>query len=291
MRAVLRSISGLRPGTIYPVDARITLGRAAVADVQLVDEEVSRFHALIERDSEGQHIIADLASKAGLRVDGELVSRAQLRAGTVVEICGFRLSYELVEDDTPMVVPAKVGGAVALRQTKRRAASVAALVDEVPDRTVADERRNDPSWLEVIRAVLAYQNAMAVGDRNSIDATVLLDRFRRPDDARGTRRERASRREKCGGPVLIGVRRGPDVVMTVGYIVDIGVDGARVRGDEALPVGEDCWLLVATGEGERAGIAFSARVVWNHRESREAGVCFIGRPVFGPDVLPPMRRA
>lgn len=290
MRAVLRSISGLRPGTIYPVDGRMTLGRAAVADVQLVDEEVSRFHALIDKDGDGQHVIADLASKAGIRVNGEVVHRATLRVGTVVEICGFQLAYDLVEDDTPMVVPAKVGGPVALRQTKRRVSAPPG-VDDVPDRTVAEERRLDPAWLEVVRAVLAYQNAMAVGDRASANATTLLDRFCRPDDAPGPRRERASRREPCGGPVLIGVRRGPDVVMTVGHIVDIGVDGARVRGEDSLPVGEDCWLLVATGEGERAGIAFSARVVWSHRQSREAGVCFIGRPVSGPDVLPPMRRA
>jgi hypothetical protein len=291
MRAILRSISGLRPGTIYPVDTRITLGRAAVADVQLVDEEVSRFHALIEKDGEGQHVIADLASKAGLRVDGQVVTRATLRAGTVVEICGFRLSYELVEDDTPIVVPPKVGGPIALRQTKRRQSAIPRVVDRVPDRTVKEESRNEPAWLEVVRAVLAYQNAMAVGDRTSKGAAALVDRFCKPDEGPGPQRNRNSRREPCGGPVLIGVRRGPEVVMTVGHIVDIGIDGARVRGDDVLPVGEDCWLLVATGEGERAGIAFSARVVWNHRASREAGVRFVGRPVSGADVLPPMRRA
>jgi hypothetical protein len=64
---------------------------------------------------------------------------------------------------------------------------------------------------------------------------------------------------------------------------------AKVRTDPAPPVGSVCWLLVATGDGERRGIAFSARVVWSHAPTGHAGMSFIGRPVVGPDVLPPMR--
>lgn len=306
MRPVLRALSGIRPGATYPMRDRVTLGRAAVADVQLIDEAVSRFHALIEQQPDGRHVIADLASKAGTRVDGQPVGRTVLEVGSVVEICGFRLRYELVDGDAPPALVEKVHGYVAVRQTRsdlvameaRVGASASSSTADVPDVRVEEPTRPEPAavalppeWLVLLRELVEYRALVDRGDGASPRAFALADRFLASDRSSGSRGRRRSRRFPCATPVLLGLRRGADVVTSVAHMLDASADGVRLRTDEALPVGLVCWLLVATGDGERAGIAFSARVAWTHTAAREAGFTFIGRPVAGPDVLPPMRPA
>ena len=322
MRPVLRALSGIRPGATYLVHERVTLGRAAIADVQLVDESVSRFHALIERQPDGHFTIADLDSKSGMRVDGKRVRRAVLEAGAVVEICGFRLRYELDDGDAPVVAVPKVNGFVTVRQTRREVpqmtddddqddraqaapAQAARSVDRgprrasevptqpemhvVPSETVVAPP-NDAQWLVVLREVVEYRGLVDVGARDSTRARLLATKFANVEHGAANYTRRAGRRLPCRTSVMLGVRRGPEVVTSVAEMIDCGAEGAKLRSVEPLPVGTVCWLLVATGDGERSGIAFSARVVWTHAETGDTGVAFIGRPIFGPDVLPPMRR-
>lgn len=299
MRPVLRALSGIRPGATYLVRERVTLGRAAVADIQLVDESVSRFHALIERH-DGRDFIADLASKAGTRLDGRPVQRAVLEPGAVVEIGGFRLRYEFVDDDVqPSAVP-KVNGYIAVRPTRRD--TQAAVVSEPTasasvgpsDRMVVDQPAVVPpreaDWLGLLRDVVELRALVEAGHGDTPRAQALAARFAKGELDRAQAR-RASRRHVCRTPVLVGMSRGGEVLTSVGHMLDTSADGAKFRTDIAPPVGAVCWLLVATGESERSGIAFSARVVWAHPETGHAGVTFIGRPVAGPDVLPPLRRS
>ncbi len=299
MRPVLRALSGFRPGATYLVRERVTLGRAAVADIQLVDESVSRFHALIER-RDGRDVIADLASKAGTRLDGRTVQRAVLEPGAVVEIGGFRLRYEFVEDDVQASAVPKVSGYIAVRPT-RRDTQVAVLVEpteaagEAPsERMVVDQPAVVPpreaDWLGLLRDVVELRALVEAGQADTPRAAALAARFAK-GELDSTQARRSSRRHVCRTPVLVGVSRGSEVLTSVGHLIDTSADGAKLRADVAPPVGAVCWLLVATGESERSGIAFSARVVWAHPETGHAGVAFIGRPVAGPDVLPPLRRS
>ncbi len=296
MRPVLRAPSGIRPGATYLVRERVTLGRAAVADIQLVDESVSRFHALIERH-DGRDFIADLASKAGTRLDGRPVQRAVLEAGAVVEIGGFRLRYEFVEDDVQASAVPKVHGYIAVRPTRRdtqAAVAVEPAADEAPiERMVVDQPVAIPpreaDWLGLLRDVVELRALVEAGRGGTPRAQALATRFAKGELDRAQAR-RSSRRHVCRTPVLVGMSRGGEVLTSVGHMLDTSADGAKFRTDIAPPVGAVCWLLVATGESERSGIAFSARVVWAHPETGHAGVEFIGRPVAGPDVLPPLRR-
>jgi pSer/pThr/pTyr-binding forkhead associated (FHA) protein len=294
MRPVLRSLSGGHPGAAFPVRERTTLGRAALADIQLVDASVSRFHALIETQADGRHAIADLDSKAGIVVDGSPVRRAVLQVGTVVEICGFALRYEFVEDDVHTTLVPKVNGFVAVRQTHRevRMAEAPANDDNKADTQVVGERSpnasqvQSPEWLALLRDIVDARELRDRGDIESPRARALADRFAEPTMFVGRRRSRrAGRRHSCRTPVLVGLRRGPDVVTLVGFMIDAGIDGARICTEEALHTGTQCWLLVATGESERGGIAFSTRTVWSDSASGQAGMSFVGRPVAG-DVLP-----
>lgn len=307
MRPVLRALSGSHPGTAFAIRERTTVGRAALADIQLVDESVSRFHALIERQVDGRHAIADLDSKAGIIVDGSPVRRATLDAGTVVEICGFSLRYELVDDAEPIGLVPKVKGFVAVRQTNR--VMPAAEPEAAPeqgtqaDTQVVGESRTtgaygvqpvvaapgSADWLVLLRDVVQARELRDAGETESPLARALAARFVEPPLPMTRRRSRrGSRRHECRTPVLIGMRRGPEVVTTVGFLIDVGLDGARVCTEEAVPIGTQCWLLVATGDSERGGIAFSTSVRWSDEASGHAGLGFIGRAVAG-DVLPNLR--
>ncbi len=61
-------------------DFTLVLGRALDCDCRLLDETVSRHHAEV-RFEEGVAVIADLASKNGVYVNGRRVWRAEIRRG------------------------------------------------------------------------------------------------------------------------------------------------------------------------------------------------------------------
>jgi hypothetical protein len=61
--------------------ARITIGRVAENDVQLVDDKVSRHHAVIELQDGGRVVLRDLGSRNGTFVDGVRLSGSCVLAG------------------------------------------------------------------------------------------------------------------------------------------------------------------------------------------------------------------
>ena len=75
------------------------LGRGGAADVRLNFPSVSRQHAAICRDSEGNWTVYDLGSKGGTAVNGEAVTAsAPLKLGATVTLGGVPLS-EVAETD------------------------------------------------------------------------------------------------------------------------------------------------------------------------------------------------
>jgi hypothetical protein len=68
-------------GQRVPLMERVTVGRHASSHLVLPDLEVSRGHAVIERDAQGQVTITDLGSANGTYVNGERVTRHVLRPG------------------------------------------------------------------------------------------------------------------------------------------------------------------------------------------------------------------
>ncbi len=304
MRNVLRAVEGLATDLVFDIGDRVTLGRSAVSDVQLAHPDVSRFHALIERDPVGRPVITDLASKSGTIVNGSKVQRAVLERGTLVQICHFRLRYDTVDDGVHASRPAKITGAVVVASTREvpRASptSETAVANTTPPSTeppVQPTSAPAPTaeqgeLLELVRAVMEYRVLAldgvidAFGPRGERMRT-LRARFDVMPSAGLERSRRMHQRFARSGPVLLGIVSGTETDVRAAHMIGFGAGGARVSIPDPPPPNAQCWLLVATGSGERSAIGFPARVVWSDRTRGGLGLSFVGRPIEGPDLLPP----
>ena len=100
--------SGRRQREAIDIDrARITIGRVAGNDLLLVDDKVSRHHAVIERQDGGRVVLRDLDSRNGTFIDGIRLTGSRVLMG------GERLQFgdeELRVEATPVVPPADGSG-------------------------------------------------------------------------------------------------------------------------------------------------------------------------------------
>jgi pSer/pThr/pTyr-binding forkhead associated (FHA) protein len=86
--AVLRIRNGGFEGMTYALEAEETLiGRNPNTDITLLDEGISREHALILYDEEGdRYVIEDLQSTNGTKVNGKRIRSAELHHGDSVQV-------------------------------------------------------------------------------------------------------------------------------------------------------------------------------------------------------------
>jgi pSer/pThr/pTyr-binding forkhead associated (FHA) protein len=74
-------------------EASIRIGRAKDNDLHIPDESVSTFHAeILIRD--GNHVVKDLGSTNGVRVNGERVQEAPITDGDIVRFGNVRARYQ-----------------------------------------------------------------------------------------------------------------------------------------------------------------------------------------------------
>lgn len=86
--AVLRIRNGGFEGMTYTLEGEETLiGRNPTTDITLLDEGISREHALILYDRElDRYTIEDLQSTNGTKVNGKRVRSAELQPGDTLQI-------------------------------------------------------------------------------------------------------------------------------------------------------------------------------------------------------------
>jgi len=96
-RGVLVVLSGDFAGTEHPLEKDETLiGRNPTTDITLLDECISREHALILRDeSTLSFTIEDLQSTNGTKVNGKRVRSAVLANGDAIEVGHTRFRFDL----------------------------------------------------------------------------------------------------------------------------------------------------------------------------------------------------
>lgn len=87
-------MTGAKAGTIYDLPpGRTRIGALEDNDIVLVSNAVSRYHA--EITMRGRHVsIADLRSKNGTRVNGQVIQESPLRPGDRIAIADVELMYD-----------------------------------------------------------------------------------------------------------------------------------------------------------------------------------------------------
>ena len=84
-------------GVSYDLDeSEILIGRNPTTDITLIDEGISREHAIILFDAEHQaFVVEDLQSTNGLKVNGKRVRSATLHDGDEIQIGNTCFRYTL----------------------------------------------------------------------------------------------------------------------------------------------------------------------------------------------------
>jgi hypothetical protein len=113
---------------------RIVIGSVTSSDVRLVDSKVSPIHAVIEL-SGPEAIIFDLASEAGVWVNGEKIVSSPLRSGDEVRIGDRKLKFMI--EQTPVAIKPEDISALLLEDSR-----------EVHE--IFDWRPSDATALEVV---------------------------------------------------------------------------------------------------------------------------------------------
>jgi pSer/pThr/pTyr-binding forkhead associated (FHA) protein len=103
-------------GAEYRLVAEETLiGRNPTTDVTLLDESVSREHAIVAYDAAtGSYAIEDLQSTNGTRVNGKRVRSATLSDGDEVRVGHTRFRFLLVDGGKAAQAPGGAGAPVEL---------------------------------------------------------------------------------------------------------------------------------------------------------------------------------
>lgn len=95
----IKVLSGPKEGSVLEIKCdSFTIGRSSSNSLVLNDKAVSRRHAAIEQKDK-RYIIHDLASRWGLKVNGQDLKDAGLKFGDEIEIAGTRMGFDLVLKD------------------------------------------------------------------------------------------------------------------------------------------------------------------------------------------------
>ena len=94
MRFRLRVVEGPLEGATYHLRDSFVLGRSGACDLAILDPSVSRLHARVSTNGAGGHVLADLGSANGTRVNREPIQERTLAPGDEIAICGVRFVYE-----------------------------------------------------------------------------------------------------------------------------------------------------------------------------------------------------
>jgi hypothetical protein len=91
---MLRGTHGQHAGSLFVIVGPMMIGRAPHAEIQILEESVSRQHARLTVEHDGTVKLVDLMSASGTRVAGRPVNQAQLRPGETIQIGSARFVYE-----------------------------------------------------------------------------------------------------------------------------------------------------------------------------------------------------
>ena len=96
----LEILNGGFEGMTYTLsDEEVVIGRNPTTDITLLDEGISREHALVLFDEDGPgYVIEDLQSTNGTKVNGKRVRSASLVEGDQIQIGQTFFRFVLIKD-------------------------------------------------------------------------------------------------------------------------------------------------------------------------------------------------
>jgi len=101
------------------IQGNCSFGRAATNQVVLADERVSRRHAIIHRQGEGEFWLLDLGSSNGTYLNGRRVSKpGRLRNGDAIQIGAFQAVFRLAGGGDPDATASRLTANRTLVATK-----------------------------------------------------------------------------------------------------------------------------------------------------------------------------
>jgi pSer/pThr/pTyr-binding forkhead associated (FHA) protein len=82
----LEATAGSLSGSRFELSSRLIIGRDADVDIQVVEAALSRQHAAVLLNDEGEVYVMDLASKNGTFLSGQSVGREPLNPGDEFQV-------------------------------------------------------------------------------------------------------------------------------------------------------------------------------------------------------------
>src|SRR5688572_7124693 len=87
-RFQLEAATGPLKGARFPLVDAVTIGRSSQVEIFIADADVSRRHAKVMALPDGGHVLIDLGSANGTRVDSQTIAEHRLQAGDTFTIGG-----------------------------------------------------------------------------------------------------------------------------------------------------------------------------------------------------------
>lgn len=297
----LRALNGPLRGATFNVLGHITIGRSCDADLQILQDGVSRQHAQVVAMPDGRHRLIDLSSSNGTFVDDRRITECVLEPGMVLRVGWTRLVYESASGAAEEIELRRVGGE-GLRTLQTLELDAAAEEQDPPegdaagldllaparsDRRGGDEHDRFMATLpdgsrypgDLLDDVVTYRSLRTKKLRDDElepeeeeRFRALDDRMRPPPDRSGFRRYH---RYGCRIPAFLRLLIGRTLPVVV---ENLGVDGAKVCVPwHRLATNTIAWLAIDVVRGREASIlVFAGRVVWWERE--HLGMSFSGSP-------------
>ncbi len=295
VRHRLRVLTGPLQGTHHRIGQPFRIGRTDTAELQLLDDRVSRHHAQLVLDPDGRHVLEDLGSNNGTTYRGRAVDRVRLLPNSVFRIERHSFLFEpepavVGTYETRLRVHQGEDGPGHADPSQARGLGAIARVFRSRGRSSSRHEGTVPIEARYPNQVPYVGNPIEdITECQRLESSLLRQQLEEPpgsdrlEELMGRLCFPSHTPTRLGGPQLYarllgdfpGCLRLPSGAAWAVTVHELGIDGARVWGRSAgLNKGTTGWLTfdLATGPLIRT-VSFTVIVEWSN--AGELGLSFV----------------